>query len=141
MNLTLKRFMSTSDGTFGVLRYDDRKFYTVEKPWDRNIQEISCVPDGEYSLMPHQSNKYGDVLCLINREKGVTHFKEEDSKRYACLIHVANFAKDVKGCIGLGDAYLGDMVTNSRQAILDFYNEVSPNEIHNIVVSWEEEGV
>ena len=139
MNIILNRFRSTSEGTFGVLTVAGEKFYSVEKPWENNIPEISCVPSGEYSLIPHDSNKYGMVLCLVNKEKKVTHFKESDSKRYACLIHVANYERDVIGCIGLGDKRLGYMVTNSRKSIDKFYKLVNPNETHTLAINWEEE--
>ena len=138
MDITLKRFMSTDNGTFGVLEYNCTKFYTVEKPWNMNLPYASCVPSGKYFLVPHKSNKYGDTLCLVNNDTGVTHFEQADSKRFACLIHVANYASDVEGCIGLGDRKVDNMVTNSRQSIIDFYNDVDPNEYHNITITWEE---
>ena len=138
MIIRLKRFMSTDKGTFGVLTFREHKFYTVEKPWNRNLPEISCVSAGNYLLEPHKSVKYGNVLCLVNDATGVTHFKESISKRYACLIHVANFEKDGLGCIGLGSAHLGSMVTNSRTSIALFYSLVDPRETHSLVVGWGE---
>ena len=135
--MILKRFTSTDLGTFGVLSVDNHQFYTVEKPWVNNTPEISCIPDGEYRLEPHSSAKYGNVLCMVNDE-GVTHYKEPHSKRYACLIHVANYEKDVIGCIGLGDAYFENMVSNSRKAIQRFYNIVNPKEAHNLTILWAE---
>jgi hypothetical protein len=38
------------------------------------------------------------------------------------LIHVANFSKDVQGCIGLGTGLMGDRiaVSNSRKAVAAF---------------------
>jgi len=116
----------------------DKTFYTVEKPWQNNAPEISCVPDGKYTLTPHNSLKYGNVLCLINEEKGITHFKEANSKRFACLIHVANYEKDVLGCIGLGDEYLGRMVANSKKSIDEFYELCDPQETHNLIIEWGE---
>lgn len=137
MTLFLKRFCSTDYGTFGVLTFADKSLYTVEKPWQNNTPEISCVPSGEYVLEPHESGKYGQVLCLVNN-KGVTHFKQPESKRFACLIHIANYERDVTGCIGLGDQYLGHMVTNSRKSIKEFYDVVDPTEKHNLIISWNE---
>jgi len=138
MNITLKRFISTDYGTFGVMTVDDKKFYTVEKPWQNNTPEISCVPDGNYTLTPHSSAKYGSVLCLVDKLKGITHFKEPDSKRFACLIHVANYEKDVLGCIGLGEKYLGHMVTSSKKSIEEFYEICDPQKEHKLIIEWGE---
>jgi len=134
----LTRFTSTDYGTFGKLYVGDKTFYTVEKPWQNNAPEISCVPDGEYILMPHESHKYGNVLCLVNQGKNITHFKEADSKRFACLIHVANYEKDVLGCIGLGERYLGHMVTSSKKSIKEFYELCDPKKEHNLTIKWGE---
>lgn len=135
--MILTRFISTDYGTFGKLIVGDKTFYTVEKPWQNNAKEISCVPNGEYTLEPHDSFKYGHVLCMVN-DSGVTHFKESNSKRFACLIHVANYEKDVLGCIGLGDRYLGHMVTNSKKSIKEFYNLVDPQTTHTLTIKWGE---
>jgi hypothetical protein len=136
--IVLSRFKSTSDGTFGKLTVDGKVFYSVERPWLNNKPEISCVPSGQYLLVPHSSRKYGQVLALVNEEIGVTHFQESYSKRFACLIHVANYARDVIGCIGLGERHIENMVTSSRKAIADFYSMVNPNETHELLIKWEE---
>ena len=134
--MILRRFRSDEDGTFGTLEVDNHVFFTVERPWKDNKPFVSCIPEGDYILVPHQSNKYGHVLAMINHQIGVTHQKEPDSTRYACLIHTANYPKDVEGCIGLGDNYIADknMVTNSRQSIIDFYNIVSPEQVHQLKI-------
>lgn len=138
MDITLNRFKSTSNGTFGILRVGDRKFYSIEKPWDNNQPFESCVPASDYSLVPHKSDKYGEVLCLVNASIGVTRYRERGTKRYACLIHVGNWQKDVLGCIALGTDADESMVINSRQAIKDFYETVDPNQIHQITINWKE---
>lgn len=134
--MILRRFRSDDDGTFGTLELDSHVFFTVEKPWKDNRPFDSCIPEGEYSLVPHQSKKYGHVLALINHDLHITHFPEPETERYAILIHAANFPKDVQGCIGLGDNYIQDknMVTNSKQSIIDFYNMVSPQETHQLTI-------
>jgi len=138
MNILLRRFISTDYGAFGVLTFDDKEYFTVEKPWVNNTSEISCIPSGTYTLAPHESHKYGQVLCMVNDETGITHFKNVDSKRFACLIHTANYERDVIGCIGLGDKYLGHMVTNSRKCITEFYGLVDPKEEHILTIEWGE---
>ena len=139
MNILLTRFTSTDYGTFGVLTVDGKKFFTVEKPWVNNTQEISCIPSGVYTLAPHgEYGKDGNVLCMVNNEMGITHYKNVNSKRFACLIHTANYERDVIGCIGLGEKYLGHMVTDSRSSIKEFYGLVDPEETHTLTVEWGE---
>ena len=106
MIITLERFAYLDTGTFGRLAVGhDQTFYTVEAPWKNNQPFISCIPEGLYELQPHDSRKYGEVYALVNPEMGVTHYKEQSSLRYACLLHVANWPKDVQGCIGPGMSY------------------------------------
>lgn len=138
MNVILNRFISTDLGTFGMLTVNGKSFFTVEKPWVNNTPEISCIPSGVYTLAPHESHKYGNVLCMVNNEMKITHFKNIDSARFACLIHTANYEKDVIGCIGLGETYLGHMVTNSKKSIAKFYNLVNPKETHILTINWKD---
>jgi hypothetical protein len=138
MNITLKRFISTDKGTFGVLTFGDKKFFTVEKPWVNNIPFTSCIPSGSYTLEPYTSEKYKNHLCMINDDKNITASEEPESSRYACLIHVANYEEDVVGCIGLGKKYLGHMVTSSKDSIREFYEAVDPNETHSLIITWDE---
>lgn len=63
--------------------------YTIELPWLNNTRRISCIPEGEYEIVPFKSKKHGDVYTL----KGVPG-------RSAILIHAANIAqKELNGCI------------------------------------------
>ena len=135
--MILRRFRQDEIGTFGTLELDDQVFFTVEKPWKNNEPFESCLPDGEYSLIPHgEYGKDGNVLAIVNRDMGITHYQEPDSVRYACLIHTANYPSDVVGCVGLGQDYIADknMITNSRKSIKEFYAKISPTESHNLTI-------
>lgn len=134
--MILTRFTSTDYGTFGKLIVDGKTFYTVEKPWINNTPYESCIPDGEYTLEPHNSNKYGDALFMIGN--GVEYQDSATAKRFACLIHIANYEKDVVGCIGLGDRFMGHMVTNSRKSIKEFYDIANPKGFHSLIIKWGE---
>jgi hypothetical protein len=136
--MILTRFISTDYGTFGKLYVGDKSFYTVEKPWANNTPYESCIPSGEYTLEPHNSLKYGDALFIVGN--GVEYQDSDTAKRFACLIHVANYEADVVGCIGLGDKYLGHMVTNSKKAIKEFYELCDPQKEHKLIIEWGERG-
>lgn len=116
----------------GFMPFNDQMIYTVEKPWVCDDPEEaragvpfqSCVPAGLYKLDPFTRGNGARVWSLSNPELGVFVKKEHrlyDTDRYACLIHIANRAHEVVGCIGPGLGSLhrsgGYAVTHSREAV------------------------
>jgi hypothetical protein len=62
---------------------------TIELPWKNNAHEISCIPEGKYSLKRRFNTKFGWHLWL-----------EDVPGRTWILIHPANNAlTQLKGCI------------------------------------------
>lgn len=84
----------------------DKPVYSIEDPWNNNIPFNSCVPDGEYDLVPYSSPKYPDTWALVNQSLGIYYAKKDIPAgvvaRFACLLHVANFEDDIEGCMGPG---------------------------------------
>lgn len=111
--LNLDRHSYHPGATVGEIRFNDRVFHTIERPWLNNQPFVSCIPEGFYLCRPYSSAKYPDVYEIV----GVPG-------RDKILIHVANYAKDVQGCIGLGLGISTDrlMVTSSRDALSAFKN-------------------
>jgi hypothetical protein len=97
----------------GRLTYNDEHFYTIEKPWADNQQNISCIPTGYYKLVRVDSPKFGANTWEIADVTGRSHI----------LIHVANTSVDVIGCVGLGMGLFPQLqgVSSSRTAIENFY--------------------
>ncbi|MCG9624621.1 DUF5675 family protein [Vibrio mediterranei] len=89
-------------GVFGTLcdEFGNKLCYTIERPWQDNAKGKSCVPEGEYHLTPHQSPKFGQCYALDGEEHGVTIFGP--SQRTHILIHKANKASQLQGCIAPG---------------------------------------
>ena len=118
MKLILKR-IEINSGTFGKLYIDgDFICHTVERPWKNNEAGVSCIPEGTYNITPHVSPKFGDCYILEQRTLGVTKFGP--SQRTHILIHPANHAGQLQGCIAPGRK-LGTVgghwaVLNSREA-------------------------
>lgn len=106
--ITLERFAYGPDATLGRLVLDGSLFYTVERPWLDNAPFKSCIPEGIYQVEPYSSPKYPDVWEIT-----------DVPERTHILIHVANYSKDVQGCIGVGMGLNTSdwMVTHSRNAI------------------------
>jgi hypothetical protein len=111
MDLKLDRFCYHPEGTLGVMEIDGEKFYSIERPWLENAPNVSCIPTGTYEMTWRESPRFGWTWML-----------ENVPDRTYILIHVANFSKDVQGCIGLGTGLMGDRiaVSNSRKAVAAF---------------------
>jgi len=111
--MELVRFASFKDRTIGRLTYNDEHFYTVERPWLDNQPNISCIPTGFYKLGRVDSPRFGPGTWEVAAVTGRSHI----------LIHVANTAADVIGCIGLGMGLFPQLqgVSSSKAAIENFY--------------------
>jgi hypothetical protein len=123
MNLILKRYILTETETQGVLTVGGSVFFTIEQPWKDNLKGHSCVPLGTYALIPHSSEKHPNTWALDNPALKVyaePAGNEPDDARTDCLIHPANWAFQLEGCIapgmGKADSDKGPMVTRSREA-------------------------
>ncbi len=117
MNLTLVRFSYGLDATLGHLFAGALNLATLEEPWRvdpdgpggqrrESGQAESCVPDGEYLLHPHVSDKYPQgVWALVNHGLGVYYQDRPEHQawgRSAVLIHSGNTTDDTEGCILVG---------------------------------------
>ena len=95
MKITLDRGY-LPDGTFGTW-YLERsatiwECKTVERPWLDNQRNISCIPEGTYRIFRSEYHRGGYECFEVDGVYGRSLIK----------IHVANWPKDVEGCIGLG---------------------------------------
>lgn len=109
--IVLERFCYHPNATLGVLEVDFERFYTVERPWLDNKPNVSCIPVGTYEMGWRESPRFGETW----------HIKDVPDRTYI-LIHVANYARDVEGCIGLGMGLMGDTVavSESKKAVTRF---------------------
>lgn len=87
---------------------------TVERPWCNNQPNISCIPEGDYQLQRYTSPSKGDCLSLDAPELGVT--LHGPSLRTACLVHAANRAEELEGCIAPGTEF---GVVNGQWAVIN----------------------
>lgn len=127
MNLLLVRYSYTPRATLGRL-IDHNGFvaFTLEDGWRASErapggEKNSCVPDGLYELMPHNSPKHPNTRVLVNPALGVYHHAAQipgglDFGRCEVLIHSGNTPDDTEGCILLGAniAFAPPRVLDSR---------------------------
>ena len=149
MNLYLERFCDHPDhGTLGELYADGELIaYTVEQPWANNKPFNSCIPAGVYNLIPFSSPKHPNTYALFNPELNV--FVEQQAEltaRYACLIHPANWASNVEGCIGpgktigIGKDNTGNMrlmVTDSQATFKTVADLIRQHDIKTLTIAWK----
>jgi hypothetical protein len=130
MELRLKRFGWTWEATFGVLTAPGGlEMFTIERAWRDNEARISCIPTGVYTLVRHESEKYPDAWALVGDT--VSHYPEPGKMRSAILIHPANHASELAGCIAPGRtiAWIGGQigVASSRDACEELYQLIARN--------------
>lgn len=131
MMLKINRFANFTDRTIGRAYYGDHEYWTIERPWLDNAPNISCIPVGDYTMVRVNSPKFGPDTWEVADVPGRTHV----------LFHVANWAKDLQGCIGLGRGLFANLegVSNSGNAVGEFYRitegiETMPLMIRNAVL-------
>lgn len=135
MILTLMREpqQPSADCTLGLLLVPDASLTlcTIERPWIPSTtcrggaKYISCVPPGRYQLVRHDTVKKPRTWALVNPDLDVLHNEgddhDPDPDRTDCLLHVANFAHQLEGCIAPGLSHVISnglhMVTSSTRAM------------------------
>lgn len=113
MQLELLRVGQSNRGTFGVIRYGQVPFVlTLERPWEDNKENVSCIPAGRYRCRKIRSPKFGDTyeICDV---PGRTHV----------LLHWGNYIEDTEGCVLVGEEFSGTFdrpfVSASKRGFLE----------------------
>jgi len=117
MKARLERFAYTPMGTFGKLHAGGKTWFTVERPWLNNEQQVSCIPEGVYTMRMRDS-------AVVNRSTGGAYARGWEvtnvEGRSFIMVHPGNTMDDLQGCIAPGTtlAYIKGKwaVGNSRAA-------------------------
>ena len=122
-------------GTYSTLEYKGNHVcYMVERPWLNNAPSRSCIPEGEYTISPYDSPKFGYCYIVKSKTLGVG---VNDELRTHILIHKANAPSDLQGCLAPG-VDLGFVkgqwaVTNSTKAFNELMSEFNGEE-HTLII-------
>ena len=111
INLLLIRDTFSKKSTIGELFLNgERMCDTLENPWIDNQRNISCIPEGVYSVRLRYPRESGtrDYLHLL---------VQDVPNRDWILFHRGNTAKDTSGCILVGLGSQQDVVNNSVLAM------------------------
>lgn len=134
MNVLLTRdpIQPSDTCTLGVMVINERKFFTMERPWipdpDGGIGGkpwYSCIPAGIYRLERRETEARGKHFIISNPLHGVYRYPSDIPTgiraRSLILIHPANWAEELHGCIAPGKSRIKAegrwMVTESRAAM------------------------
>lgn len=150
MYLSLIRDTATPGYCLGVLRAGALEFQTIERPWIPappglgGHPETSCVPPGLYELVRHDTPKHPRSFALVNAALDVYHDPTSvppDRRAYArtdVLLHPANRASELLGCIALGMNRGVGCVLESHSAFDRFNPTVPWIPGHWISITWAE---
>jgi hypothetical protein len=110
MHVTIIRnnALSSNTGTFGRLLVDDGLFCaTCEQPWNDNMEGASCIPEGDYDLIPFESPAHGHTFVFHNPALNIygtpAMMPAGVHGRSLCEIHNANWPFQLKGCVAVGN--------------------------------------
>lgn len=123
IHLTLQRTGQVGVAMMGTLTAtgaDIGKLHTLEHRWRNNAPQVSCIPAGTYTFVPHgwepsSGKKFKRVWRL-----------ENVPGRDAILIHAGNTVHDTEGCILVGQAASGAFVGNSQKALEFMRHAIGP---------------
>ena len=111
INLLILRDTFSDNSTIGELFLNDEFMCdTLENPELNNVKNISCIPEGQYSvrLRTARESATRDYLHLL---------VQDVPNRDYILFHIGNSAKDTSGCILVGIGRKQDFVQNSALAM------------------------
>ena len=152
LTLLLQRDLKTPNETLGYLSLRERKWPSIERAWIASPNSpagrkgVSCVPPGEYRVVPHTTESHPRVWALLNPQLDVYHWDWEvpqDKRglaRTVCLIHVANWASELRGCIAIGKLRTKDskgtwMVERSRDAVNELRSVIGTSVDLRLIIS------
>jgi len=99
--ITLKRFDSSDQGTFGRLTTNGFSCFTGELPWRDNQAGVSCIPAGSYRVIwawsPHLGKTTYRLLDIPGRAGVLIHSSNLMGDR------AMGFKAQLLGCIALGE--------------------------------------
>ncbi len=109
------------EATLGRIFFNDVELcQSIELPWQHNAPNISCIPEGEYTLQHRYTEKYGNHL-LVENVPG----------RKWILFHPANHAKnELSGCIAPVMELRGYLGLHSRVALNVLLRNIRSTGIH-----------
>ncbi|WP_149913499.1 DUF5675 family protein [Sphingobacterium cavernae] len=126
MKAQITRKIKTARQTLGeFVLIDDKgniifKCKTLELPWKDNQKQKSCIPAGDYNVVPRTSQKFSKHF----------HILDVPNRDYI-LIHTGNYRTQILGCVLVGAEFKdlngdGDLDVTSSKITLDKILSLAP---------------
>lgn len=129
MRFPLQRFYQDERQTLGTLKVGAVTMFTIERPWLGNQPNVSRIPEGRYMF----GLEAVEDRQVIRLKTGGGIYGE----RTLINIEVANYARELEGCIGLGlgvsvhgdvrnGAYMTTKSADAYAILLEMLEELDP---------------
>ena len=111
--ILVKRRAYWDIGTFGNIIFGDTTKFSLEHTYvgqhapNAKPPIYTCLPEGDYTLEPHNSTAHPDTWALVNPVLKVYHYafdRMPDDAWTVCLLHPASLEAQLEGCIAQGRA-------------------------------------
>jgi hypothetical protein len=124
MEIDVVRLWKTSEAITGTFSVDgQQKYFSLELPelfdGQPNVTDKTCIPAGTYAVQRLWSNHWNQMMPHIVGVPGRTEIE----------IHIANFPKDILGCMGIGDLRISDTEIGESEKAFDEFNQDFENAI------------
>lgn len=100
-----------------MLKADGFECFVLERSWNANQANISCIPSGSYQVEPFSGRRFKDVAIV-----------KDVPNRSFILFHAANRPTELQGCIAPGVSFGFEddapRVNNSRFALQQLFETV-----------------
>jgi hypothetical protein len=133
-SITIKRDLSDTKETTGsaVIKYGDtvQTCKSLELPWLNNLPNVSCIPAGTYDALWTFSPSMLKYIYELQNVPG----------RSGIRIHVANYYKELEGCIALGATLKdingdGELDVTSSTITINAFNALMAKKPIKVIIS------
>lgn len=135
MQLVASHMFDDFGGKFSLLEAGDVSLWIVEREWNGNRRNVSCVPRGVYELVRHHGTKYPDTWALKGLTVAGGAFPDRSKARFACVIHAAKHPTDLEGCLAPAEAIDSHgQAINSHLATASLLAILETAETHDLIL-------
>lgn len=124
MQIDVVRMWKTDEGITGTFSVDgEQKYFSLELPelfeGQPNVEDKTCILPGTYAVERLWSAHWNQMMPHVMGTPGRTEVE----------IHVANFPKDILGCIGIGKFRISDTEIGSSKEAFEEFNQDFENAV------------
>jgi len=141
--IVIRRQPDSKKGTHGFMDPGGKLWHSIEAPDLGNKPFVSCIPCGEYVLVPYSSSRYGECFMMVNPDLNVYARKDSPGRgetgRYKCLfVHAGNEVENFIGCVGASHAYDVEndrLLSSTKKACLEINRLVHEEGSYRLLIT------